>query len=106
MTPAEEAARLLLPRGCGFGQCERSRDRGGHGCDMCDRVAKLPQPKFKSRDALVEDVFEVGAEEAGPAVPQERKPAAPRKPVTTTTTKKRRPDKGPQTGSLLEYEPD
>lgn len=27
--------------GCGFGPCKHSKDRGGHGCDMCDRVAKI-----------------------------------------------------------------
>lgn len=30
---------------CGFGPCERSLERGGKGCDLCDRVAKLPQPR-------------------------------------------------------------
>lgn len=90
---------------CATGTCERSKDHGGPGCDMCDRVAKLPQPKFRSKDALVEDVFEAAAgEEAGPAAPPVKKPTAPRKPAVTAT--KRRPDKGPQTGSLLDYEPD
>lgn len=37
---------------CAFGPCPRSLERGGPGCDMCDRVAKLPQPVFK--DAIHE----------------------------------------------------
>ncbi len=74
---------------------------------MCDVIAKLPQPKFRSRDALVDDVFEVGAEgEAGPVPPPVKPVAAPRKPAATMTMTKRRPDKGPRNGSLLDYEPD
>lgn len=26
---------------CALGPCDRSRERGGPGCDLCDRVAKL-----------------------------------------------------------------
>lgn len=36
---------LGRPEGCGFGPCRNSLERGGDGCDLCDRVAKLPQPK-------------------------------------------------------------
>lgn len=33
---------LGLPKeGCAFGPCRQSRDRGGPGCDLCDRVAKI-----------------------------------------------------------------
>ena len=37
---------------CAFGQCDRSRALGGPGCDLCDRVMSLPQPKFRSGDEL------------------------------------------------------
>lgn len=98
-------------RGCAFGNCENASENGGKGCHMCDVVAKLPQPKFRSKGALVEDdVFEAGAadaEETVTAALHGKVAAPPRKPVTTTTTTtKRRPVKGPQTGSLLDYEPD
>lgn len=36
---------LLAPRSCCFGPCDASAARGGKGCDLCDRVAKIPQPK-------------------------------------------------------------
>lgn len=28
--------------GCGFGPCVDSLERGGAGCDLCDRVAHIP----------------------------------------------------------------
>lgn len=31
----------MKPEGCGFGPCKHSKERGGHGCDMCDRVAQI-----------------------------------------------------------------
>lgn len=40
----------MTPEGCGFGPCINSRERDGTGCDLCDRVAHLPQPVF--RDVL------------------------------------------------------
>ncbi len=30
---------------CAIETCERSAQRGGPGCDMCDRVALLPQAR-------------------------------------------------------------
>jgi hypothetical protein len=79
---------------------------------MCDRVAKLPQPKFGKKGALEDDdPFERAVEaEEGAAARQKVRPAAPtaqrRAAAAPVAAKKRRPDKGPQTGSLLEYEPD
>ena len=32
---------------CAIAPCEDSRERGGPGCDLCDRVAKLPQLKTR-----------------------------------------------------------
>lgn len=29
---------------CAFGPCDRSKERGGEGCHLCDVVAHLPQP--------------------------------------------------------------
>ena len=29
--------------GCAFGPCQNSIERGGASCDLCDRVAKIPQ---------------------------------------------------------------
>jgi hypothetical protein len=95
------------------GNCEHATENGGKGCDMCDRVAKLPQPKFGKKGALTDDdPFEraAEAEEDAEARQPARKaaPVAARKaaPAAAPATKKRRPDKGPQTGSLLDYEPD
>lgn len=40
------------PEGCGFGPCWNSLERGGASCDMCDRVAHLPQPVFRDAAGL------------------------------------------------------
>ena len=83
--------------GCGFGPCDNSREMGGAGCYLCDTISHLPQPKFKARDALVDDDA-LGLE------PDEPAPAtAPPLPVrhAPPPAKRRRPAKGPQTGSLL-----
>lgn len=37
---------------CGLGPCDKSRERGGAGCDLCDRVAKLAQPKEERGELL------------------------------------------------------
>ncbi len=40
---------MAVIEGCGFGPCRDSRERGGGGCDLCDRVAHLPQPPASRR---------------------------------------------------------
>jgi hypothetical protein len=32
---------VTRPEGCGFGPCQHSLERGGEGCDLCDRVAHI-----------------------------------------------------------------
>lgn len=32
---------------CAMGPCDRSKECGGDGCDLCDRVAHLPQPSMR-----------------------------------------------------------
>jgi hypothetical protein len=39
--------------GCAFGPCDNSIDNGGAGCDLCDRVAKLPS--MKRRQSMMPD---------------------------------------------------
>lgn len=33
-----------LREGCAFGPCRQSLERGGAGCRLCDRIAKIQQP--------------------------------------------------------------
>jgi hypothetical protein len=44
---------------CAIETCERSAQRGGPGCDMCDRVAMLPQPRtmetIRAKDKATRD---------------------------------------------------
>ena len=35
--------------GCGFGPCLSSLERGGRGCYLCDTIARLEQPRTRSR---------------------------------------------------------
>jgi len=38
------------------GGCDNSKANGGRGCYLCDRIAKLPQPKWKIRSETGEAV--------------------------------------------------
>lgn len=84
-------------RGCGFGPCENSLEMGGGGCHLCDITAHLPQPKFKSKGALVDDETPDNALGIEPDAPVA---AGPQRRVAPPPTKKRAA-KGPQSGSLL-----
>jgi len=88
---------------CAIGPCDRSLEMGGAGCDMCDRVAKLPQPNFRGKGSLVEEEPPPLGLEPGvaPAPAAAKKPApAPRSPASSVTRGKRAAN-GPQIGSLL-----
>jgi hypothetical protein len=63
---------------CAFGPCDQSRERGGAGCDLCDRVAKLPQP---STSTMLE-------RQAKYAVPDASRKKAPKHPMFTKRHRK------------------
>ena len=77
-----------MTRGCAsVGGCDASKANGGGGCYLCDVIAKLPQPTFGGKAALVEtpDPF---VEPVDPSLPEP--PAAP---VKKTAPRRRVPSK-------------
>ena len=63
---------------------------------MCDVTAKLPQPKFRSKGALVDDETPDNALGIAPDAPA---PVMP--PRRLAPPQKKRSAKGPQAGSFL-----